>query len=185
MSSVGLEVSMSRDFNRVDPPRRTPRNATAFPSRNVARATRHLSPTPRPIACSHGSPRRRSALAKWDEPKHPNTTKTRRARRSQAIRERCRARASPGKSSDRLIIARLQTVFLCPARTWLHVSYAANSGESRRPRRDHLRIANWMSRRHPRRQAMFVYEVMSRRPISTNMLARTGSRRRSEMRAAA
>ena len=100
MSSVGLEMSMSRDFNRVDPPRRTPRNATAFPSRNVARGTRHLPPTPRPIACSHGSPRRRSALAKWDEPKHPNTTKTRRARRSQAIRERCRARASPGKSSD-------------------------------------------------------------------------------------
>src|SRR5215813_4631108 len=31
---------------------------------------------------------------------------------------------------------------------------------------------------------MFAYEVMSRRPISTNMLARTGSRRRSEMRAA-
>src|ERR1700745_4357083 len=31
---------------------------------------------------------------------------------------------------------------------------------------------------------MFVYEVMSRRPISTNMLARTGSRKRSEMRAA-
>src|SRR5215831_6128119 len=30
---------------------------------------------------------------------------------------------------------------------------------------------------------MFAYEVMSRRPISTNMLARTGSRRRSEMRA--
>jgi hypothetical protein len=33
-------------------------------------------------------------------------------------------------------------------------------------------------------QPMFVYEVMSRRPISTNMLARTGSRKRSEMRAA-
>ena len=31
---------------------------------------------------------------------------------------------------------------------------------------------------------MFVYEVMSRRPISTNILARTGSRKRSEIRAA-
>ena len=33
-------------------------------------------------------------------------------------------------------------------------------------------------------QPMFVYEVMSRRPINTNMLPRTGSRKRSEMRAA-
>jgi molecular chaperone IbpA len=33
-------------------------------------------------------------------------------------------------------------------------------------------------------QPMFVYDVISRRPISTNMLARTGSRKRSEMRAA-
>jgi hypothetical protein len=31
---------------------------------------------------------------------------------------------------------------------------------------------------------MFVYEAMSRRPISTNMLAKTGSRKRSEMRVA-
>jgi hypothetical protein len=36
----------------------------------------------------------------------------------------------------------------------------------------------------PWRATEFVYEVMSRRPISTNMLARTGSRKRSEMRAA-
>ena len=41
----------------------------AFPSRNVARGTRHVPLTPRPIACSPGSPRRRSALAKWDEAK--------------------------------------------------------------------------------------------------------------------
>jgi hypothetical protein len=33
-------------------------------------------------------------------------------------------------------------------------------------------------------QPMFVYDAISRRPISTNMLARTGSRKRSEMRAA-
>src|SRR5216684_5396834 len=33
-------------------------------------------------------------------------------------------------------------------------------------------------------QPMLVYDVISRRPISTNMLARTGSRTRSEMRAA-
>ena len=69
MSSAGLEMSMSREFNRVDPPRRTPRDAAAFPSRNVARGTRHVPLTPRPIACSPGSPRRRSALAKWDEAK--------------------------------------------------------------------------------------------------------------------
>jgi hypothetical protein len=31
---------------------------------------------------------------------------------------------------------------------------------------------------------MFVYEAMSRRPISTNMQAKTGSRKRSEMRVA-
>ena len=66
MSSAGLEMSMSREFNRVDPPRRTPRDAAGFPSRNVARGACHVPPTPRPIACSHGSPRRRSALA-WDE----------------------------------------------------------------------------------------------------------------------
>jgi hypothetical protein len=33
-------------------------------------------------------------------------------------------------------------------------------------------------------QPMFVYDVISRRPIITNILARTGSRKRSEMRAA-
>ena len=54
---------------------------------------------------------------------------------------------------------------------------------------DHVRMANCLPR-HLRQirirtvQPMFVYEAMSRRPISTNMLARTGSRKRSEMRVA-
>ena len=52
-------------------------------------------------------------------------------------------------------------------------------------------MMEWRDRRPPSAaigirtvQPMFVYDVISRRPISTNMLARTGSRKRSEMRAA-
>jgi hypothetical protein len=45
---------------------------------------------------------------------------------------------------------------------------------------DHLQMANCVPHRlrrstSARVQPMFVHEVMSRRPISTNMLARTGS----------
>jgi hypothetical protein len=74
----------------------------AFPSRNVARGTRHVPPTPRPIACSHGSPRRRSALAKWDEAEasEHNQNTMRPGTITADSRTMSRAGEPRGKSSD-------------------------------------------------------------------------------------
>jgi hypothetical protein len=74
-------VSMLRDLGRqqvgacrvLDLRCQCPASATELILRAVRRGMRpHSRPgtspaAPRPIACSHGSPRRRSALAKWDE----------------------------------------------------------------------------------------------------------------------
>lgn len=76
-----------------------------------------------------------SALAKWDEAEasEHNQNTARPPTITADSRTMSRAGEPRGKSSDAPYYRTPLDSFPVPARTWLHVSYAANSGESRRP----------------------------------------------------
>ena len=110
------------------------------------------------------------------------TRRGRSAERSQAIRGALRLQ---GRAWGRPSIRFRSPSSLAGTAPATHAADPCRSGQSRGifvksrglnrpPRRDRFRTV----------QPMFVYEAMSRRPISTNMLAKTGSKKRSEMRVA-